>query len=159
MRLAIYPGTFDPITNGHIDIIERSTLLFDSIVVTVARNTQKEPLFTIEERTRMIEEALKDMASVKVDQFDGLLVTYARKKGAVALIRGLRAVSDFELEFQTALMNRRMAPELVTVFLAPRQQYVHLNSTIVREVAGFGGDVTPYVPDHVAQALAAKFGR
>ena len=159
MRLAIYPGTFDPITNGHIDIIERCVVLFDSLIVSVPQSSQKDPLFGIEERVRMIEESVGDIPSVEVDQFEGLIVDYAKQRGAVALIRGLRAVSDFEYEFQMALVNRRMAPELITVFLAPSQDYVHLDSTIVREVAGYGGDVNPYVPKHVAQALAEKFGQ
>jgi len=156
MRKAIYPGTFDPITYGHLDIIKRAVRLFDSVVVAVARNSSKEPLFTTAERMEMIEEVV-DIEGVQVDQFRGLLVEYARSQGACALIRGLRAVSDFEYEFQMALVNRKLSEDLTTVFLMPHEQYTHLNSSIVREVSSLGGDVSPYVPPEVVRRLTQKF--
>lgn len=158
MRVAIYPGTFDPVTNGHIDIIKRSIILFDKLIVTVAMNISKKPLFTVDERIEMIKKVTYSMPRVEVDRFEGLLVEYARKKNAIALIRGLRAVSDFEYEFQMALVNRRLSKSLVTVFLMPHEKYTHLNSTIVREVAGLGGDVSAFVPSFVEKKLQEKFG-
>ena len=156
MRRAIYPGTFDPITFGHMDIIKRAVRLFDEVIVSVARDTQKKTLFTTEERMRMIEEVVK-IDGVYTDQFGGLLVEYAKSQGACALIRGLRAVSDFEYEFQMALVNRKLSEDLTTVFLMPHEQYTHLNSSIVREVASLGGDVSPYVPPVVMERLKSKF--
>ncbi len=155
-RIAIYPGTFDPITNGHIDVIERASKLFDKVIVTVAKNVAKTPLFTVEERIKMIKEAVKRFDNVEVDSFDGLLVDYARMKNAVAIIRGLRAVSDFEYEFQMALMNRKIC-DITTVFLVPHEKYTYLNSTIVREIASFGGDVSNFVPKIVEKMLKEKF--
>ncbi len=156
MRTAIYPGTFDPVTFGHMDIIKRAVKLFDRIIVAVARDTQKDTLFTAEERMAMIGEVV-DIEDVDIDQFRGLLVEYARSRGACALIRGLRAVSDFEYEFQMALVNRKLSKDLTTVFLMPHEQYTHLNSSIVREVASLGGDVSPYVPTPVMVRLNDKF--
>ena len=157
MKIAVYPGTFDPITNGHVDIIKRSAKLFDKIIVTVAVNTQKIPLFNLTERVEMIHQALENEERIEVDQFDGLIAEYLKRVNASAMIRGLRAVSDFEYEFQMSLMNRKLNPDVETVFLTPAQEYIHLNSTIVKEVASFGGDVSEYVPDYVKAKLQEKF--
>ena len=157
MKIAVYPGTFDPITNGHVDIIKRSAKLFDKIIVTVAVNTQKIPLFNLTERAEMIHQVLKNEERIEVDQFDGLIAEYLKRVNASAMIRGLRAVSDFEYEFQMSLMNRKLNPDVETVFLTPAQEYIHLNSTIVKEVASFGGDVSDYVPDYVKTKLQEKF--
>lgn len=157
--IAIYPGTFDPITYGHIDVVLRATELFPRVVVLVAKNSAKRPMFTDEERVAMIREVFRKNRKVEVDLFDGLLVDYAKKKKAVALIRGLRAVSDFEYEFQMALTNRKLAPSIGTVFLVPHEKYTYLNSTIVREVARLGGDVSGFVPPSVRRRLLAKVGR
>jgi len=156
MRKAIYPGTFDPITYGHLDIIKRAVRLFDYVIVAVAENPKKDPLFSTNERIEMIQ-AVCNIENVRVEHFQGLLVDYARSQGACALIRGLRAVSDFEYEFQMALVNRKLSEELSTVFLMPHEQYTHLNSSIVREVASLHGDVSPYVPPEVVKRLEAKF--
>ena len=157
MAKAIYPGTFDPVTNGHIDIIKRAREIYDSIVVTVAINTGKNPLFTTQERVEMLKECLKEYSNVEVDSFDGLVVDHARNVGAVSIIRGLRAVSDFEYEFQMALMNRKLAGEISTVFLMPHENYTYLNSSIVRNLAGFHSDVSDFVPPNVCKALKDKF--
>ncbi len=157
MSTVIYPGTFDPITNGHVDIIERAAGLFDHVIVAIAHNIQKTPLFSIEERTQMILTATQHLSNVEVDSFGGLLVEYARRKGARAIIRGLRAVSDFEYEFQMALMNRSLAPEVVTVFLMPNERYTYLNSSIVKEVARCGGDISAFVPSFVHTKLKERF--
>jgi pantetheine-phosphate adenylyltransferase len=157
--IAIYPGTFDPITYGHIDVVQRATELFPHVIVLVAKNSTKRPLFNDEERVAMIREVFRGNRKVEVDLFDGLLVDYAKKKKAVALIRGLRAVSDFEYEFQMALTNRKLAPSIGTVFLVPHEKYTYLNSTIVREVARLGGDVTGFVPPSVRRRLLAKVAR
>ncbi|MCH8271713.1 MAG: pantetheine-phosphate adenylyltransferase [Candidatus Marinimicrobia bacterium] len=157
MKIAVYPGTFDPITNGHVDIIYRSAKLFDKIIVTVAVNTQKTPLFDLTERVEMIRQSLGNEEKIEVDQFDGLIAEYLRRVNASAMIRGLRAVSDFEYEFQMSLMNRKLNPDVETVFLTPAQEYIHLNSTIVKEVASFGGDVSEYVPDYVRTMLQEKY--
>lgn len=156
MRTAIYPGTFDPITYGHLDVIERAASLFDRIIVTLAIHSQKSPLFTNEERAELIREATKHLPNVSVGQCEGLLVDFARAQNACAIIRGLRAVSDFDYEFQIALANRVLAPTVTTVFLMPGEQYTYLNSSIVREVARLGGSVDAFVPPHVALALQAK---
>ena len=154
---AIYPGTFDPITLGHIDVIERATSIFEEVVVAVGRNIGKKPLFTVEERMDMIRETTKHIRGVSVDYFNGLIVDYARSIGAKVMIRGLRAISDFEFEFQMALVNRTLYPEMVQVFLMPHEAYTHLNSTVVREVASFGGDVSPFVAPYVVLKLKEKF--
>jgi pantetheine-phosphate adenylyltransferase len=153
MRTAIYPGTFDPITNGHIDIIERALKLFDKVIITVARNSAKDPLFSEEERLALIKDAVRHLKGVEVDSFDGLLVDYARKKKATAFVRGLRAISDFEYELQMALMNRKLNEDLVTVFLMPHEKYTYLNSSIVREIARHEGNVKDFVPPNVLRKL------
>lgn len=155
-KTAIYPGSFDPITYGHIDIIKRAVTLFDRVIIAVARNSAKSPLFSEQERVRMIEEALQEVPRVTVASFSGLLVDYARSVHAQAVIRGLRAVSDFEFELQMALVNRKLDEQLVTVFLMPHEKYTYLNSSIVKELARFGGDVTPFVPPFVHNQLDAK---
>ncbi len=158
MRIAIYPGTFDPITNGHLDIVKRASRLFDKTIVAVANNLQKNPLFSLEERRYFVEKTVVGLQNVEVDVFDELLVRYAKRKGASALIRGLRAVSDFEYEFQLALMNRKLMPELETVYLMPSEEYTYINSTIAKEVVRFGGKVDCFLPPIVAKALEEKMG-
>lgn len=157
MRIAIYPGTFDPITYGHIDIAERAVTLFDKIVITIAVNSSKKPLFSIDERKKMIMESVSYLSNIEVDAFEGLLMDYAKTKKAAAVIRGLRAISDFEYELQMALMNRKLAKDVVTVFLMPNVNYTYLNSTIVKEVASFGGDISGLVPPGVERRLREKF--
>jgi pantetheine-phosphate adenylyltransferase len=156
MKIAIYPGTFDPITNGHLDIVQRAARLFDKVIVTIARNSSKNPMFTEQERLALIKAAVKGNKRVAVDVFDGLLVVYARKKKATAIVRGLRAISDFEYEFQMALMNRKLNDQLETVFMMPNAKYTFLNSSIVREIARLGGDVKDFVPPVVQRALEAR---
>ncbi len=155
-HIAIYPGTFDPITNGHIDVVERATELFSKVIILVARNTSKTPLFPGEERVAMIREVFARRKDVEVDMFDGLLVDYARRSKAGVIVRGLRAMSDFEYEFQMALTNRKLDRSIDTVFLVPDEKYTYLNSTIVREVARLGGDVSDFVPRSVRRRLTAK---
>ena len=159
MRIGIYPGTFDPITNGHLDIIERSVLLFDKVFVAVTTNPAKSPLFSIDERIEMILSSTQEIKNIEVEGFDDLLVNYAAKKRATAIIRGLRATSDFEFEFQMALVNRKLSHKLVTVFLMPNEKYTYLNSTIVKEVASFQGNVACFVPPLVNEKLKEKFKR
>lgn len=154
---AIYPGSFDPVTFGHLDIINRAGQLFDEVIVAVAFNEAKHPLFTVDERVALIEEAVNGAANVVVKRLDGLLVDFAREQDAFVVIRGLRAISDFEFEFQMALMNRRLEPRLETVFLTPKEDYTFLSSRIVKEVARLGGDVSPFVPATVAKILKDKF--
>ena len=156
-RIAIYPGTFDPVTKGHVDVVERAVAMFDRVIVLIARNSAKAPLFSDQERMDMIARVFRRNPRVSVDVFDGLLVEYARRKRAKIIVRGLRAVSDFEYEFQMALTNRKLAPSLHTVFLVPDERYTYLNSTIVREVARLGGDVSEFVPPLVRARLEAKF--
>ena len=155
-RIAVYPGSFDPVTKGHADLIRRSLAFSDRVVVAVAVNVSKQPLFTLEERVALIRETVS-LPGVEVRSFDGLLVDFAREVGATILIRGLRAVSDFEYEFQMALMNRTLAPALETVFLVPAFDLTYLSSSLVREVARFGGDVSALVHPAVQRALKAKF--
>lgn len=157
MRLAIYPGSFDPITFGHLDLVERSQALFDRLVIAVARNVSKRPLFTVEQRLEMIRDAVADKAWVEIDAFDGLLVDYARQRQASAILRGLRATGDFETEFQMAHMNRRLAPQIQTVFMPTGEEHFFVASHLVREVASFGGDVRGLVPEHVERRLKEKF--
>ena len=158
MKTAIYPGTFDPITNGHLDIIERAVHLFDKVIVSIARNSDKGmALFSEEERTTLIRQSILEMPSVEVDSFDGLMVDHAVKHSAHAAIRGLRVLSDFEFEFKMALMNRSLNEEVSTVFLMPHAKYTHISSSMVREVASLSGDVSAYVPVHVDQALRKKY--
>jgi pantetheine-phosphate adenylyltransferase len=155
-KLAIYPGSFDPVTNGHLDLIERASKLFGRLVVTVARNAEKAPMFTLNERVEMLREATQPFPNVEVDTFDGLLVDYARKLGARVLLRGIRAVSDYEYELQMALMNRRLEPQLETVFMLPAVEYSFLSSHLVRELAVFGGPLNGLVPPAVEQRLRIK---
>jgi pantetheine-phosphate adenylyltransferase len=157
-RVAVYPGSFDPITHGHEDLIRRSLAFADRVIVAVAVNVAKQVLFTLDERVALIREAVRHPA-VEVQSFDGLLVGFAREVGATLIVRGLRAVSDFEYEFQMALMNRTLAPGLETVFLVPAFDLTYLSSSLVREVARFGGDVSQFVHPAVQQALRRKFGR
>jgi pantetheine-phosphate adenylyltransferase len=157
MRKVIYPGTFDPVTYGHIDIIKRAKELFDYVVVTVAVNPGKTPLFTLKERIYMLKESLRDYENIIVDSFDGLVVEHAHQVGAIGIIRGLRAVSDFEYEFQMALMNRKLANDIATIFLMPGEKYTYLNSSIVRNLAGLKSDVSDFVPPVVASELKKKF--
>jgi pantetheine-phosphate adenylyltransferase len=156
VRIAIYPGTFDPVTNGHLDIVKRASLLFDKIIIAVSNNLHKSPLFSLEERRELVCKTVDELKNVDVDVFEGLLVEYAQKRGASALIRGLRAVSDFEYEFQMALMNRKLMPGLETVYLMPSEEYTYINSTIVKEVAQLGGKVDCFLPPVVAEALKVK---
>ncbi|HGY54359.1 MAG TPA: pantetheine-phosphate adenylyltransferase, partial [Caldithrix abyssi] len=151
--IALYPGTFDPITLGHVDIVERAAKLFDHVIITLAVNPVKEPMFNFAERKEMIEDAIKNMDNVSVEQYDGLIVELARKRGASVIVRGLRAISDFEFEFQMALMNRHLAKEITTVFLMPNEKYTYLNSTIIRNVASFNGNVEKFVTKFVAEKL------
>lgn len=154
--IAIYPGTFDPVTNGHIDVVQRATEMFPKVIVLVARNPTKSPMFSDTERVEMINEVFNGNKQITVDVFDGLLVDYARKNHASVIVRGLRAVSDFEYEFQMALMNRTLDADIDTVFLMPHARYTYLNSTIVREVARLGGDVSAFVPRSVRRRLQEK---
>ncbi len=156
-KLALYPGTFDPITNGHLDVIQRAVNLFDRVIVAITTNSSKAPLFSVNERLEMIENASNGLDNVEVESFQGLLMDYAVKKNATAIIRGLRAVSDFEYEFQMALVNRKLANGIATVFLMPHEKYTYLNSTIVREVAKFDGDVSSFVTEYVQDKLKSKF--
>ena len=159
MRRAIYPGSFDPITMGHIDVIQRAAKLFDEVVVAVAFNDQKKTVFSPEERVAMIETVVDGSSNIRVARFNGLLVNFAREQEAVAVVRGLRAVSDFEFEFQMALMNRKLEPTIETIFLTPREEYTYLSSRIVKEIARLGGNVDAFVPPSVARALTERFGR
>jgi len=156
-RVAIYPGTFDPITNGHMSIIRRALEIFDKLIVAILINPQKRPLFSVEERIFMIKEATKGMGNVEVDTFEGLLVDYAVKKGANVIIRGLRATSDFEFEFQMALMNRKLNRSVQSIFLMTDYKWLYVSSSIIKEVASFGGDVEGLVPDIVNEKLKEKF--
>ena len=158
MLRALYPGSFDPVTNGHLDVLARAARLFDEVLVAVAHNSTKEGLFSPLERVQFLEEATRDLPNVRVTHFHGLLVDFARAQRARALIRGLRAVSDFEFEFQMALMNRSLEPELETLFLMPSEEYTYLSSRMVKEVARLGGDVSRFVPYCVEQAMKRRFG-
>jgi pantetheine-phosphate adenylyltransferase len=154
--IAIYPGSFDPVTNGHLDLIERGEKMFDLLIVAVLRNAEKEPLFTVSERVEMLREVTKQWTSVEIDVFDGLLVDYARKRGAGVILRGIRAVSDYEYELQMALMNRKLEPRLETVFMLPGLSYSYLSSKLVREIAQLGASLKGLVPEVVEQRLRAK---
>ena len=158
-KVAIYPGTFDPITNGHIDLITRSLRIFDEVIVAVAPSKKKVPFFTVEERIELIEQSIVDLKGARADSFDNLLMNYAEETGSLAIVRGLRAVSDFEYELQMALMNRRLNSNIETVFMMPDQEYIFLSSTIVKEVISFGGSVTGLVPEAVEIALNKKFNK
>ena len=155
-RTAVFPGSFDPLTNGHVDIIERATRIFDRVIVAVAVNAEKTPLFSVDERVAVIRDVFRDNLTVQVDTFNGLLVEYARMQGASALIRGLRAVSDFEYEFQMALMNRRLNHDLETVFLMPDEKYTYTSSRLIKEVFMLGGQISGLVPPEVEERLRNK---
>ncbi|MGB8321498.1 MAG: pantetheine-phosphate adenylyltransferase [Candidatus Acidiferrum sp.] len=154
--IAIYPGSFDPVTNGHLDLIERGEKMFDKVIVAVLKNVEKEPLFSVPERVEMLREVTKQWDAVEVDVFQGLLVDYARKRGAAVILRGIRAVSDYEYELQMALMNRKLEPRLETVFMLPGEPYSYLSAKLVREIAQLGGPLVGLVPPVVEQRLRAK---
>ena len=156
MRRAIYPGSFDPVTNGHLDVIERARKLFDEVIVAVAHNDQKQPLFTLEERLELLRATIEKGDNVRIAPLDGLLVDFAVKQNATAIVRGLRAVSDFEFEFQMALMNRKLECNVETIFLMPKEEYTYLSSRIVKEIARLGGDIASFVPARVVEAFARK---
>ena len=157
-RIAVYPGTFDPITNGHLSIVRRALKIFDGVVIAILYNPQKIPLFSLEERAEMIREALADQANVEIDSFDGLLVDYVVKKNSNIILRGLRALSDFEYEFQMALMNRKMDRQVQSVFLMTDYKWLYTSSTIIKEAASLGGDISGLVPAFVSRKLKDKFG-
>ena len=157
MRRAIYPGSFDPITAGHLDVIHRAARLFDELIVAVAFNDQKQSMFTAEQRVALIRESTAGVENIRVASFDGLLVEFAKRESAAAVVRGLRAISDFEFEFQMALMNRKLDATIETIFLTPREEYTYLSSRIVKEIARLGGNVEAFVPPPVAHALREKF--
>src|SRR5574341_157850 len=158
-RIAVYPGTFDPVTNGHIDLVERSLRIFDEVIVGIAANPKKQPLFSLDERISMFKYATSRFKHLVIEGFDGLLVDYIKRKEAVATIRGLRAVSDFEYEMQMALMNRRLDSMIETVFMMPSEEYSFITATIVKEVASYGGDVSSLVPKVVVERLKKKFAK
>jgi pantetheine-phosphate adenylyltransferase len=157
MKRAIYPGSFDPVTNGHLDVVERARKLFDEVIVAVAHNDEKQPLFSLHERLGLLQETVGKSERVQISQFEGLLVEFALAQKANAVIRGLRAVSDFEFEFQMALMNRKLRDNVETIFLMPKEEYTYLSSRLVKEIARLGGDVSKFVPPVVASALGKKF--
>ncbi|MGD0652511.1 MAG: pantetheine-phosphate adenylyltransferase [Verrucomicrobiia bacterium] len=154
--VAVYPGSFDPITNGHLDVIQRAATIFDRMIVAVARHTEKTPTFTVQERVALARAAVRNLRNVTVDGFEGLLVNYARRKKATVVVRGLRAVSDFEFEFQMALVNRKLGPQIETIFLVPKFEYIFISSRLVKEIAQLGGDVSDFVPINVKKALRHK---
>ncbi len=156
-NVAIYPGTFDPITNGHINLIERAAKLFDTVIIAIAANEKKSPLFSTEERVKLASNLFADRPNIKVEGFNTLLVHFAKQRQANVILRGLRAVSDFDFEFQLAGMNRSLAPEVETLFLTPSEQHTYISSSLIREIASLGGDVTDLVPTSVAKALQTKF--
>ena len=157
MKTNVYPGTFDPITNGHIDLIERASKLFDKLIVGIASNQKKSPLFDIDERIALATESLQHLPNVEIKGFDYLLVNFVKDCGGVAVMRGLRAVSDFEYEFQLANMNRALSPEIESIFLTPAEKFSYISSSLVREISSLDGDVTKFVPTNVANALLKKF--
>jgi pantetheine-phosphate adenylyltransferase len=159
MKIAVYPGSFDPITNGHLDIIQRSSQVFDKVIVAVVKNHSKKPLFTMEERMDLIQKAAVDLPNVEVDSFDGLLVNYVAVKGAQVIIKGLRALSDFEYEFQMALLNRKLQPEVETMFMMTSYQYSYLSSSMVKEIASLGGSIKDLVPDTILNDITNKFNQ
>ena len=156
MKVAIYPGSFDPITNGHLDIIKRASKVFDKVIVSILVNSSKTPCFEMEERRALIERVMGDLPNVEVDCFEGLLVNYVRKKGAHVIIKGLRAISDFEYEFQMALANTKIAPDIETLFMMTNQEYSYLSSSIVKELASLGGSLEGLVPDEIMQDIIDK---
>jgi pantetheine-phosphate adenylyltransferase len=158
-RVAVYPGSFDPVTNGHLDVIQRAGTLFDELIIAVAFNDQKHKstLFSIDERITLLQETCAHIPSLRVVRLDGLLVDFAKQEKVVAIVRGLRAISDFEFEFQMALMNRKMEPTVETIFMMPKEEFTYISSRIVKEIARLGGNVQSFVPDCVVRALAKKF--
>lgn len=159
MTIAVYPGTFDPITHGHLDLIQRSLRMFDRLIVAIFDNPMKGPLFSLAERQRLVEESTRGMPNIEIDTFSTLLVFYARQRKANVIIRGLRAIADFEYEFQMTLMNRRLDEEIETVFLTPREEYTYVSSRLIKEVAAYGGNVDQLVPPVAAAALKERFQR
>lgn len=156
---AVYPGTFDPVTYGHIDIIKRAAKLYDKVIVAVARNEEKSPLFSVEERVSMLKDSLKTLKNVIVDDFDGLVVSYVKSKGSHVMIRGLRMISDFEYEFQMALTNRKLSGEIETIFMMPNESYSYVSSKLLKEAASLGADVKNFIPKKVQTALKRKLRR
>ncbi|MFH1361713.1 MAG: pantetheine-phosphate adenylyltransferase [bacterium] len=156
MKKAIYPGSFDPVTNGHLDVIKRAAKLVDQVIVAVIRNPHKKPQFSLDERVKMLKEVLRGRKNIKIDSFDGLLVKYAKKVKATVIVRGLRAVSDFDYEFQMALTNRKMVPEIETIFFMTDYRYSYLSSSFVKEIAGLGGEIKDLVPAQIVPYLQAK---
>jgi pantetheine-phosphate adenylyltransferase len=159
MKKIIYPGTFDPITNGHLDIAERAAVLFDHVILAIANHPKKNSLFTVEERIDLIQASIEHLDNVSVSSTDALIVRFAKENEAIALIRGLRSISDFEYEFQMALMNRSLAPEISTVFMMPDERYMYLNSTVVKEIAALEGDISAFVPAIVEAQLKSKLNK
>ena len=156
MPIAMYPGSFDPVTRGHLDIIKRSSRMFDTLIVAVLNNSAKTPLFTVKEREEMLQECCRDIPNVKVMSFDGLTVNFAQQQHATVMVRGLRAVTDFEFEFQQALTNKKLNPELETMFVITDPEYMYLSSSMVRQVASFGGDVTDFLPDGICKDIVER---
>jgi len=155
-KIAVYPGSFDPITNGHLDIINRALEFVDELIIAILVNPEKTPLLSVKERIALIEKVIPRRETIQIDQFDGLLVNYVKQKGAQIILRGLRAVSDFDYEFQMALMNRRLEPQIETIFLVPAEQYTYVSSRLVKEIAGLGGSVTGLVPPEVEKKIKQK---
>ena len=158
-KIAVYPGSFDPVTNGHLDIISRAAATFDKVIVAVLKNSAKHPVFTMQERVEMLRDVTKNMPHVEVDVFGGLLVDYMKQKGAEVIIKGLRAVSDFEYEFQMALMNRKLAPNIETLFMMTSDKYSYLSTSIVREIAKYGGELGELVPQEILDRIVHKFSQ
>ncbi|MFA5005692.1 MAG: pantetheine-phosphate adenylyltransferase [Candidatus Omnitrophota bacterium] len=158
-QIALYPGTFDPVTNGHIDIIRRAHEIFSEVTVAVAHNAHKKPVFSVEERLAMLKKATAGMPGITITEFDGLVVNYARKIKAKVLVRGLRMLSDFEYEFQMALTNRKLSPDIETIFLMPHESYSYLSAKLIKEVGSLGADLSDFVPDFVEKALREKLGK
>jgi len=159
VRIAVYPGTFDPVTNGHLDIIKRAVKLFDKVILAVAQDNNKNPLFTLQERKELLEEAIKDIQNTEVSSFSGLTVDFARKCGAIAIIRGLRAVTDFEYEFQLALMNKKLDPTLETVFLMTKSDFSYISSSTIKWAASLNAKISEFVPENVEKALLRKYNK